>query len=381
MTTLAFVIIILIILYFLYYKNNIGGVLGGAVIKREKKNKFELSDEKKAIRKQAKIDKIKRKQDIKDITDDQDNYIIPKKYLDIFYGKFFKTHEMKIINEFNFKTPIEQLINVDNIPNSIIYRSTPYQGGQDFEKYVINIHKGQRKLFLCELFYLTKIHELGLVKPDTTVVYVGAGPGHHLVDLISLFPSFTYHLYDTRFDDALTKMKNVKLHLQFFTIDDCEKYVGKNIIFISDIRHPSMGDFNEPSAAQNPIIVRDQTMQAEWVRKIKPYATLLKFRLPWLDADQPYKYLDGQIYIQPYAPRNSTETRLLITDPDSEKSYSCKDYEDRMFFVNRVLRHLYGHRNISHNFDYAMMEYICDYYKKIMKSKENVLGISIRLNK
>ena len=381
--TLVTIIIILIIIYFLNKfktKTNVSStendVIGGAVIKREKLNKVEISDEKKQLKKKVMEDRKQRKQQLKEISDDIDNYIIPKKYLDEFYKEYFTKEEIKFINNFDYKKPISQLINLADLPTNLKYRRTARGSTEGFHKYVTNHHNGQRKLLLCEMFFLTKIHELKLVKPESIVVYVGAGPGHHLLHLIKLFPQFQYHLYDTRFDEELLKLTNVKTHLQFFTHKDCEKYKDKNIIFISDIRHPSVGDFGEPSPAQNPIIIRDQKMQEEWVRIIKPYVSLLKFRLPWLESDQPYEYLDGQVYVQPYAPGNSTETRLLVTDPESNKTYSCDEYERKMFFVNRVLRHNYAHKsNTSSNYDFAYTKYICEYYKENIKSKFNLNDI------
>jgi hypothetical protein len=366
---IAIIIIILIIYFFINYN---GLISGGAIIKREKSHKVEIDTDKKQIKLKVRLDRKKRKEEIKEITEDPNNYVIEEKYLKQFYNDYFNKKEIDFINNFNYTKNINELINLQDIPLNIKYRQTP-QTDKIYSKFVTNIHRGQLKLLLCEIFYLTKIHKLEIVKPDSIVVYVGAGPGHHLLKLIELFPNFKYHLYDTRFDEKLKELSNVKLHLRFFTREDCEQYKDKNIIFISDIRHPSMGDYGEPSPKQNPIIIRDQKMQKEWVNIIKPYASLLKFRLPWLTDDQPYNYLNGQVFVQPYAPRNSTETRLLVTDPTSEKTYSCSEYENKMFFVNKVLRYKYAHRdNKPHdktNYDYSYGLYICEYYADVLGYK------------
>lgn len=52
-------------------------------------------------------------------------------------------------------------------------------------------HWGQRKLFLSELYFLTKYSKLGKV-----VIYAGAAPGTHIEYLATLFPEHIFLLVD-----------------------------------------------------------------------------------------------------------------------------------------------------------------------------------------
>src|SRR5581483_10110379 len=55
-----------------------------------------------------------------------------------------------------------------------------------------------------------------------------------------------------------------------------------------------------------------------------------------------FKYLDGLIFKQPWAPQTSTETRLLIKTQENnriaEKDYDTELYQDQMFYHNTVIR-------------------------------------------
>ena len=62
---------------------------------------------------------------------------------------------------------------------------------------------------------------------------------------------------------------------------------------------------------------------------------MLKFRLSWKEAEQ--EYFDGEIRLQPWAPKTSTETRL-ITDGGSMRIWDTKKYERQMYRHNTVTR-------------------------------------------
>ena len=60
---------------------------------------------------------------------------------------------------------------------------------------------------------------------------------------------------------------------------------------------------------QQDYIKTDMDLQKKWFLKLKPYKALLKFRLPWNKEE--CEYLDGKLYLQCWAGRHSTETRLV----------------------------------------------------------------------
>jgi hypothetical protein len=87
----------------------------------------------------------------------------------------------------------------------------------------------------------------------------------------------------------------------------------------------------------------DMRLQREWVEKLSPDVSLLKFRLPWTAGRT--SYIHGRILLQAFGPCTSTETRLLVTREDINKAplegdalYDNEVYERRMMHHNTVDR-------------------------------------------
>ena len=57
---------------------------------------------------------------------------------------------------------------------------------------------------------------------------------------------------------------------------------------------------------------------------------MLKFRCPYTGKfkEEHIKMLKGDIYIQPWAPHSSTETRLICDNESEWEMYNIKQYED-----------------------------------------------------
>jgi hypothetical protein len=189
-------------------------------------------------------------------------------------------------------------------------------------------HIGQRKLLLSEIEFLTRHWTL-----SRDVVYAGAAPGIHIPVLSDMFPSHRFHLYDSSvFHVRATDF--ILLNKRRFEDSDCKLWSQQPCIFISDIR--TLG-------AQSPVpdesdVRNDMELQRNWVLKIKPRASMLKFRLPW---DKGFsEYLDGELRFQAYAPKRSTETRLWVTDPASFKmsQYDHCEYEEKLSHYNQHFR-------------------------------------------
>lgn len=83
--------------------------------------------------------------------------------------------------------------------------------------------------------------------------------------------------------------------------------------------------------------------QKEWVETMVPRQALLRFKVPY-EGHQTVEYLAGEMYLQPFSKRSSTEVRLHVSPPDpstgvyATKSYDCKSMEECMFFHNCVTR-------------------------------------------
>ena len=219
-------------------------------------------------------------------------------------------------------------INVDLYDKAV--QKEPYISYE--EKKHLSLHLGQHKLFLTMLYFMVHYGHL-----SDTVVYPGAGSGGFNSFIISkMFPTHRFVLYDPeKFDKRLFSCSNIEIHQTLFTDEDVEEWRGKDILFISDIRNPEVGNTENDVAMNEQIVSEDMMLQSEWVRQIRPAMSMLKFRLPWSEGST--RYWDGKIMVQPYAPLKSTETRL-ITPGLQEREYDNMDYEERLAWHNQVRR-------------------------------------------
>jgi hypothetical protein len=198
-------------------------------------------------------------------------------------------------------------------------------------------HWGQLKLLLNEIEFCTKIYDKN---DDITLLYAGAAPGSHQKVMLELFPKFKYVLYDPNpFDEDLvtfasTNPGRIQIHQEYFTDEIAQKYAkeGSKLIFICDIRSSAenVNDFEEN-------VHRDLDMQRHWVEIMRPAHTQLKFRFPF-DSKELFEYFDGDIYIQPYPPAISTETRLTFSGVPAMKKYDPIKYESQLYYHNTVAR-------------------------------------------
>jgi len=254
-----------------------------------------------------------------------------------------------------------------------------YEDGKKYfeQNKQLNFHLGQLKLFMAEIFFLARYINLD----NVILLYVGAANGYHTHLLAKLFPQFMFHLYDkAQFHDIYTNepLSNVKLFHKYFTHKDSYTYKKKNmnLLFMCDMRDLdikiAINNIADNNSEIDKIVAKDMEDQLEWAEIMQPYASYLKFRLPYYSKK--YKYYRGTIYIQPYASR-STELRLFITNHDlnNKKYYNCNKFDERMAYFNFFTRNekqntkwnnileKYKIRNIWDNC-YAM--YICEFFLK-----------------
>jgi len=244
---------------------------------------------------------------------------------DIYY--FTKNDDHKFINT------------VSEINSRLKYKPA---SKNDYKKTIV--HWGQRKLFISELEFLIRYYpkDFDFTKKKLYILYIGSAKGTHLLYLCKLFPEFNFILVDpAHFDTRLNYLDNVKIINKYFEDSDLEEYSDKekyeNLIFISDIRYPNLSE-NDLDKQQDYVKI-DMDLQKKWYLKLNPYKALLKFRLPW-NKDK-CEYLDGQLYLQCWAGRQSTETRLV---PNGKmKIYDNNKYEQKMYYFNKVIRRkVYG---------------------------------------
>lgn len=193
-------------------------------------------------------------------------------------------------------------------------------------------HDGQRKLLLAEVAFLTDHLRRG-----DTVVYAGSAPGTHIPYLASLFPEASFVLYDPRKFKMPKSRRDVQdrisTHREPFTDALAGSYAGRDdTLFISDIRS---GDPVGPQG--DDIAAADMRAQDRWVALMNPRAALLKFR-PAYKSAEPFEYLAGDVWLQAWAPRASSETRLAAVRPFARAVYDPQRYGDQMFYLNSILR-------------------------------------------
>jgi hypothetical protein len=288
--------------------------------------------------------------------------------------------------------------------------------------YTAAYHIGQRKLILNEIQFLTRIptDELSLV------VYAGAAPSHKGAMLASLFPNLKLLLIDPApfeirpYRNVVVTALNVtdetdpaetidRAFDAFKTADICtarilmsggiaeelgrrfgvvgssnnktggkkevtQKISFSRLYFVSDIR--TNIDEEGPSTFD---IVWNSAQHVEWVTKMAPTESMLKFRTPFFNESdielqafeemstkppfsfafdatsqihnyrdfqsRSFTFFDGEIFIQPWAPISSTETRLVFQGVPTMRKYNASEYEDRFFYYNKILRNFQLYKN------------------------------------
>jgi cap2 methyltransferase len=225
-----------------------------------------------------------------------------------------------------------------------------------------NIHIGQRKLLMNEIYFLTKYGDL-----SDTVVYAGAAHGIHIPILTELFPH-KFLLYDPgKF--LISDTDKIKIFNDYFTDDTAKIYSGKGVLFISDIRATLPKGLSKDSPTSNnnefeDAVKENNAWQINWVKIMKPKMAMLKFRIPF-NTLEPYEYFDGEIDLQPWAPPHSSETRLL-TNGQKMKMYILEEYDAKMYYYNNFIR-------TKNNYDINFEKYIWrQYFKKVGTAESDI---------
>jgi len=200
-----------------------------------------------------------------------------------------------------------------------------------------NIHLGQRKLMLSEMQLLNKYYKLYPIDSVITIISVGSAGGHHLIQLNNMYPKIKWILIDPApFDKRLlNRPETYRIINKLFTDDMCDQLKkelkDKNFLFISDIRRDEK-DFEAG-------VIRDMQLQYDWVKKLLPLFSLLKFRMNYkMKKEDTLSYLNGDLLYGIWAPPISGETRLLVKQDDinkEDKIYNFNDYEEIMFYHNK----------------------------------------------
>jgi cap2 methyltransferase len=211
------------------------------------------------------------------------------------------------------------------------------------EEQKTTIHWGQRKLLMAEIEFLllaSRKHHT-----NTTVIYAGAAPGTHVQILADMFPSHTFILVDPAPFTVQPKKNKIIIHRCMFTdelaIQLQSSLCDTCVLFISDVRSCDPEFHSEE--VHNERVKADMQAQARWHGMLKPFKSMLKFRL--LYSAGVTEYLKGDIYLPVWGPQSTTECRLVVHSAHPGKqTYNHTEHEEKMFFFNTVTRvALYPH--------------------------------------
>ena len=156
------------------------------------------------------------------------------------------------------------------------------------------MHWGQRKLLMSEIEFLLMTQT---PKKNCTVVYAGAAPGTHVQVLAEMFPSHTFILIDPAPFTVRPEKGRIVIHQCMFT-DALAHELRRSlhhtrVLFISDVRSCDP-DFH-PEHIHNERINADMNAQAGWHGILRPFKSMLKFRLPYTPGKT--EYLRGDVHL------------------------------------------------------------------------------------
>ncbi|KPI84345.1 hypothetical protein ABL78_6600 [Leptomonas seymouri] len=233
------------------------------------------------------------------------------------------------------------------------------------------LHYGQRKLMLSEVEFfvaiLKRIRAQGERAGDKKVliVYAGAACGLHLPFLFSLFEDMQFILIDpapfcAQVRDAAAKEGSCVLELieDICTPELClrirRSYCETHQLYlVSDIRSGAPTEMNQ-NQEHTEMIQRDNAAQREWCFSLEVEAAMLKFHPPYPTAQDPksakynsadttaenYVYLSGTELLGVWAPKSSSEVRLVVVGPFTKgyrapsRTYSCTKHEEQCYAYN-----------------------------------------------
>lgn len=256
-------------------------------------------------------------------------------------------------------------------------------------------HLGQRKLFMAEVEFLS---DYGHLSYD--IVYTGCSQANHIFYLAKLFPEHNFYVYHHDINYELNTNERIKIINNIFTEKDANDWKDKKILFLSDIRDFSSikgGYINRKKDDlkndTNEAVEKDLLTQAKWISIMNPEASMIKFHPPY--GPGKFRYLSGVVYSQCWAPKTSSEARLVIlknskNNYEGEKDineeinglslemrnelinkgyeitiYDNKKWEDTFFYVNTILREWVRYYNPYFNKSVGM----CNCYDCCIEAK------------
>lgn len=298
----------------------------------------------------------------------------------------YTPEETAMINVLKSKPVVPNIIPYETLPINIKYRIEHPKPEKSF-------HIGQRKLLIDEILFL-----LNYSKSGDYIVYVvhdSVSAVSHVTILSKLFPNLDFHLWDQNADLKGTKHESdkIKTFKRGFENKDAltykKNYVEKGfrVLFICDIGTEDMN------------LQKNNVTQTVWLNLMKPTTAMLKFKPPFVGNKTKYEYCDGIIWIQPFGPRFSTETRLIVNTFQEEapkKIYDLLEHENKMYFFNLIIRNFMTFilpfklqddkgrdlvQGITNNFDGAFEIYAWTQYIMRIKNEKDINALNRQIIK
>lgn len=256
-----------------------------------------------------------------------------------------------------------------------ITREIPYKEKDVYPNKISFGKRGQIKLFLAEVRYLTKILSHLKSTKKKLIIYIGAAPGVHILNVIKMFhnDSITWALYDSvkycnELEDQVNISKyNIELYHKYFTEVEIELYKNNSLYkdydihLISDIRTVSSG---EPSTED---LIRDYNLENSVVTNLNPKTCFLKWRYPYISptdkANNLYRVIGNvtEEWIQSFTYPESSEMRMYIEGPNytlkSVSSEECLIADRKLQWYKMIGRHT--ERN-SNQLQYKLSNCLCN---------------------
>eukprot|EP00796_Vickermania_ingenoplastis_P004335 gene4335-3149_t len=225
------------------------------------------------------------------------------------------------------------------------------------------LHFGQRKLLLSEVEFLSSIfEERGGDQRPLLVVYAGAANGQHLPFLFQLFPSVKFVLIDPapfcKPVQEIAKGKSgpvVEIIAGYCTDELCQRlretyHAEYELLLVSDIRSGVPVKMTR-NVEHTVMMQRDNDLQKGWCTVLETPWAMLKFHPPYPaernpasprydaedDTPESIEYLDGTALFGVWAPKSSSEVRLVVSGPfqtPAVRSYNCRTHEEQCYEYN-----------------------------------------------
>ena len=240
------------------------------------------------------------------------------------------------LEEYKHRIPLTRAYK-DDLP------ALPYRRRE--KEFKPNLHWGQRKLLLGEIEFLVAHGDKA-----QTVVYAGAAEGTHIEYLSTLFPTHKFILYDPR-KFTIEPSNQIEIHTGttdgFFTDNVARTFTNQKILFISDIRTGSVNPDDPDDDEFANEVVANMDMQRKWLEIMHPAMSMFKFRLPYTAGQT--EYFDGTLLFQVWAPRTSTEGRLVCGPNPPLRIYDHTTYESIFYRFNTITRTQWHDHSINTN--------------------------------